>query len=279
MSTPSIAPPTSESPAPDTGWPLTVVARLIDPGYSEREIRWWATVLLGSLWMIGSTIALEGRLDRRLLVVALLVGGLIGWQWLRRRPTDFEVVLEPDRLRVRDLLAGTPAVQIPRQGAGALLAAETGPDWRERLVLLTDDASREVLRCRASTAALQFRNTADASESWWGSNMPPGTSPQTPPSVVSAPALLGAWWPRLDQRWSVRGSLSVRRPWKEGDLATYAAWDRRQRRQNGLLLAGLLLFVYGLAIVATWPSTVAEAVEFLPPGIVGLALAVRSVLR
>jgi uncharacterized membrane protein HdeD (DUF308 family) len=68
------------------------------------------------------------------------------------------------------------------------------------------------------------------------------------------------------------------RPWKESDLATYEAWDRRERRQAGLLIIGALLFIYALATIAVPWSTI-DALVFLPPGVVGLALVLRGVLH
>jgi hypothetical protein len=263
----------------EMNWPITVVARWKDHGYSQREVRWWVALLVAWLWMGGATLVFEGRLDPRVPIVALLLGIWIGWTLFRRHAADLEMVVEPDRLRFRDITAGTPTVEVPRREAGELLAAESGLDWHVRLMVVTDASGRELLRFRAGNAAVQFRDTEGASPSWWRSNMPPHTTPSAPPSILSTTALLGTWWPRLDHRWSVRGSLGVRRAWIESSLSNYAAWDRRQRRHNALLLGGVLLFVYGLAIVTTWPVTVSEAIAFLPPGLVGLAIAVRGVLR
>jgi hypothetical protein len=241
-------------------------------------MRGWAALLIGWLWILVATIIFEGRVEPGLVVVALLLGGWLGWQWIRRRAAAFQMILGPAELWIREAAPGSTAVEVPRHAAGALLAAESGLDWRERLIVLTDEEGQELVRFRAGLASVQVRDTAGATESWWRSNMPPMTSPRTPPSVVSAVALLGAWWPRPDQRWSVRGSFGARRPWREGDLAGYDAWDRRQRRQNGLVLALLLLFVYGLTIVGAWPLTLADAVTYLPPGVTGLVLATRMAL-
>jgi hypothetical protein len=268
------APPTSSG----TDWPITVVVRWKDHGFSQRDIRWWAYLLAGFVWITGGTLLLEGRLDFRLLLLLGLLGGRIAWQWARRRPGDFEMILEPEQVLIRDLAGGAPAIPLPRQRAGALLAFESGLDWRERLVLMTDDADQEVYRLRAAYRPVQVRDAAGATGSWWRSNMPADTSPLMPPTALSITALLGAWWPNPNRRSSVRGTSNIRRPWREGDLSTYAAWDRRQRRLYGLVLISLVVFVYGLAFVGSWPWTVTEAVEFLPPGLIGLALGARNVL-
>ena len=108
--------------------------------------------------------------------------------------------------------------------------------------------------------------------------MPPDTEPRMPPTELSTTALLGAWWPRPDRRHSVRGTFHIQRPWKESDLATHEAWDRRERRQAGLLMIGTLLFTYALAIIGVrWSIT--DALVYVPPGVVGVALLLRGVLR
>jgi hypothetical protein len=261
-----------------TDWPITVVARWKDPGYSERELRWRVAVLIAWLWMGGTTFVLERHVDPRVVLFAVLLAAWVGWPLIRRHPAELELVLEPDRLRFRDIAAGTPTVNVARRDAGTLLVGESGLDWRVRAVLVTDVSGRELLRFRAGNAAVQFRNADGTSESWWRSNMPPNTNVLTPPSILSATALLGAWWPQPDQRWSVRGSYNVRRSWSEGGLSNYASWDARQRQHNSFLLGGGLLFVYALAIVTTWPFTASEAIAYLLPGFVGLALAIRGVL-
>jgi hypothetical protein len=268
------------APIASTDWPITVIALCHDPGYSVREVRWWSYALAGVLWLIGATLVLETRTDPRGFLLVVLIVGWIGWQWFRRRPADLELILGPDRLRIRDTLAGTPATQLEREDAGALLAAESGVDWRERFLMLTDENGQEVLRLRAGRAAVVFPDARDAPESWWRSVMPPGTSPERPPSHLSATALIGTWWPRPDQRWSVRGSAGVPRPWGEGDLATYEAWDRRQRRRNGLLVIGIVLVGIVLATVfgsGSW--TVADLIVVGPPLLAFLVLLVREVLR
>lgn len=108
--------------------------------------------------------------------------------------------------------------------------------------------------------------------------MPPDTEPRMPPTELSTTALLGAWWPRPDRRHSVRGTFHVLRRWKESNLATYEAWDRRERRQAGLLTIGALLFTYALAIIGV-PWSMIDAVVYVPPGVVGLALLLRGVLH
>ena len=261
-----------------TDWPITVVARWKDPGISERELRWVGVLFIGLLWMFAATLVLERRLSPALFGLAILVAAPFLWQWIRRRPADLEMVLEPDRLRLRGVVGATSTIELLRQNAGALMAAEGGVDWRERLVLLTDGADREVARFRARNAKVEFRDVSNASESWWRSTMPPDSEPRTPPTELSTTALLGAWWPRPDRRRSVRGSFHVLRPWKESDLSTYEAWDRRERRQAGLLIIGALSFTYALPII-TLPWSLTDAVVFLPPGVIGLALLLRGLLR
>lgn len=259
-------------------WPITIVARWTDPGHSERELRWFGLLFVGVLWMFAATLVFDRRVSPALLGLAILVAAPLAWQWIRRRPADLEMVLEPDRLRLRGVLSAASDIELLRKHAGALMAAESGVDWRERFVLLTDDADREVARFRARNARVEFRDASDASESWWRSTMPPGTAPRMPPMELSTTALLGAWWPRPDRRRSVRGSFHVLRPWKESGLATYETWDRRERRQAGLLIIGALLLPYALAIIAI-PWSIIDAVVFAPPGLVGLALVLRGMLR
>jgi hypothetical protein len=109
--------------------------------------------------------------------------------------------------------------------------------------------------------------------------MPPGTSPARPPTTLPVAPLIGAWWPDPGARQSGRGNLGFRSRWKEPDLVAFASWDRRQRRMNALIAIAALLFVYGLAIVSTWPWSLAEIVAFVPPGVIALAIPVRLVLR
>lgn len=267
------------APTTQAEWPITVVARWKDPGYSERELRWRASLPAAWLWIGGATRVLEGGLDPRFIVIAFLLTAWIGWPLIRRHPADLELVLEPYRLRFRDVAAGKPSVQVAGRDAGTLLVYESGLDWRVRLVLVTDRSGRELLRFRAGNADVQFLDADSSSESWWRANMPSNTSPLAPPPILSATALLGTWWPQPDQRFSVRGSYNVRRRWSEGGLRDYAAWDGRQRRYAARLLGGVLLFTYTLAIATTWPVTVSETIAYLPPGLVGFMLAIRGVLR
>jgi hypothetical protein len=261
-----------------TEWPITVVARWKDPGVSERELRWFGVLFLGVLWMFAATLVLERRLSLGLLGLAILVAAPFAWQWVRRRPSDLEMFLEPDRLRVRGLATATPTVELLRQHAGALVAEESGVDWRERFVVLTDDADRVVARFRARKARVEFREVGNASDSWWRSTMPPETEPRMPPTELSTTALLGAWWPQPDRRRSARGDFRVLRPWKEFDLRTYEAWDQRERRQAGFIMIGALLFIYFLAIMGV-PWSMTDVFVFAPPGAIGIALLLRGVLR
>jgi hypothetical protein len=230
------------------------------------------------LWAFAATFAFQEHLSPVQFGLVLLIAASFAWQWLRRRPADLEMVLEPDRLRLRGVVSTTPTIELLRRHAGMLIAAESGIDWRERFVVLTDDADREVARFRARIASVAFRDVNNASESWWRSTMPLDTEPRMPPTELSTTALLGAWWPHPDHRRSVRGSFQVARPWKESDLASYAAWDRRERRRAGLLFIGVLLFIYALAITQL-PWSMSNAVVLVPPGVVSLVLVLRGVLR
>jgi hypothetical protein len=258
---------------------VTVIARWHYPGVGLRELRWWAFVLAALIWMVAALIVLEQRWSLQLTVLAAALGAWIGWRWLRRTPADLEVILEPDRLRFRKVGAESLALELLREDTGALLAAETGVDWRERYLLLADKDGREVLRVRAGLAQVAFPDAEATSANWWRSTMPSGSSPGSPPHSLPVTALVGAWWPWPDRRRSLRGSLGSQHPWKEASLGSFEAWDRRQRRLNGLLVIGLLVFVYVGAIVGTQSWTVSEIVAFGGPGIVGLALLVRALLR
>lgn len=248
-----VADPIEASPDP---WPITVVARWHDPGYSDREDRWWLYLAVAALWVFGVS-ALAGRPEPGFLAIAGLVLAMLAWHWVRRSPTDIDMILDSDGLRI-GATAERPAVNLERDHAGWLFAAETGLDWRERLLLLTDGEGHEVARLRARQAAVQIPDASQASESWWSAHMPAGTTPRNPPSSLPVTSLLGAWWPREERRTSVRGNMGWRRPWKEAELRSYQAWDRRQRRLNSAVVAAVCLFVLGLSIVggARWsPAT------------------------
>lgn len=263
---------------PSAAWPITAVARWRDPGYSAREHRWAALVVVGLVWVNATTFALGGRWSAALVLLTLVVAGWIGWQRVRARPADLELVLWPDRLQIRDVTAQTPATQLVSGQVGALLAAETGLDWRERLLVLTDRTGTEVARVRAGRATVEVADADLASESWWRSTMPMGSSPQSPPTECAVTALLGAWWPRPDLRRSVRGSVRFLRPWKEGDLSAYDRWDRRQTRLNGSLVLGLVLFTSVLAVIGSWSWTLADVIVWLPV-LVGVGLVIRAMVR
>ena len=268
----------AEPPPPVPAWPITVEARWSDPGYSRLDVHLGAGFAAAWLWMETVPIVLGERVEPRLFVIPLVIAVWFGWVWLRRRPSDAEAVLEPGRLRIRDG-AGTAWVDVPRSAAGMLLAAERGLDWRERVLALVNASDRVVLRVRAGLCTVRFLDVADASDAWWRSTMPAGSSPQQPPTAVSVTSLIGAWWPIADDRRSVRGNLGVRSRWKEPDLVHHAAWDRRQRLQYGLVAIATLLFVYGFAAVATWPWSLAQILSVVPPGAIALAVAVRGLLR
>lgn len=179
-------------------------------------------------------------------------------------------------------------VRLVRAGAGQLFAGETGLDWRERHLVLTDAAGRETARFRAGRAAVEFPNQDDASieadwsEAWWRSTMPPGTTPQSPPGACFVTALLGAWWPWPDRRVSVRGNLGWQRPWREATLSDEPGWDRRQQRRNALIALATVAFVAAVAVVGvgvgSW--TAGETVGIgLPTGLALVLLTRAAIAR
>jgi len=95
-----------------TDWPLTVVARWNDPGFSERELRWFGVLFIGVLWMFAATLVLKRRLSPVLFGLAILAAAPFAWQWIRRRPADLEMVLEPDRLRLRGVVTATATIEL-----------------------------------------------------------------------------------------------------------------------------------------------------------------------
>ncbi len=271
--------PTPPAPTgtPSPGdWPITVVVRWRDPGWNVRDARWLGYLALAMVWAAGSEVVLERRLHVGFLMVVALIVGAEGWRWLRRRPVHAELSLEPERLRFRDLAAQTPVAELRREQAGDLSAADTGLDWRERVVILTDDRGREVLHARAGQASVSFLDAATAPEAWWRAVMPDGTTPQTPPSEASVAALLAAWWPRPERRWSIRTEIGARVPWADAQLRDYAAWNRSQGRRNAFLFAGLLTMFYGvsLALFGPWPAP--SLIEIGLPGLIGIVVLLRA---
>jgi len=252
------------------------VARWKDTGYSEREFRFWIAVAAAGLWALAAILVIDGRLDPRLGFLVVLLGAWIAWRRMRARTAEIEMVVGPDRVSVRDLAAGTPPVHLERSATGRLLAGETGPDWQERLLMLADDAGREVVRMRAGTAAVEFMEPSSATASWWRTHMPPGTSPTSPPRELSVAGLLGAWWPQADRRVSAPGGLRGRVDWKERDLVAFPAWDRRQRRLVGILVAAPLLLLLGVATAGRWSTS--EVVAIVPPAVVGVTFGLRLLI-
>jgi hypothetical protein len=263
---------------PLSDWPITIDARWTDLGYSPLEVRVGLAFAAAFVWMTAATLALAGRVDARLVVVPVVIGVWLGWRWIRRRPSDIEVVLEPERMRIRHG-ASAAWTELRRDDAGVRLAAETGLDWNERLLVLADSSGQEFLRTRARTGAVQVPDVSAARDAWWRATMPAGSSPQQPPTSLPVTALIGTWWPQPDARRSIRGNLGLTSRWKEPDLVGYSSWDRRQRRLNNLLVVATLLFVYGLAIAMTSPLSGTEIVAFLPPGVIGVVVCLRNILR
>ena len=269
----------TEFEAPERDWPITVVARWHDPGFSVRDAAVYAVIAIGLVWITTVPALLGGRVDLRGPVVAVLVGAMFGWRWFRRRPADLELELGPERLRIRTRAANAFAEQLDRADAGALFAAETGLDWHERYVFMTDRSGRSLPRIRAREAAIEFVDKAGATDSWWGSTMPPGTSQSAPPERLPVTGLLGAWWPDPEARASIRGEANVRRKWKEGELVSLADWERRQRRLHGVILTGLTGVPLLLSVVFSASWTIASLVAVGPLLLVGLAAGLWLLLR
>jgi hypothetical protein len=267
---------TGDAAGPD--WPITVVAHWIDPGYSRFELRLGVGFAAAFLWIAGASAILRGRFEAGLFVIPLIVAAWLGWRWLRRRPAEIDLVLEPTRLRIRDGAAAS-WVELPRSHPGSLLAAERSLDWQERDLVLIDPAERVGVRPRAGICDVRFLNATDASDAWWRATMPAGTSRDQPPATLPATSLIGAWWPNPNDRWSIRGNLGFRSRWKEADLIGYAAWELRERRKNALIVIATLLFAGAAAIAAAGPLSDAEIVTFVPPFAIGLGAAVRALVR
>ena len=267
---------TRDAAAPE--WPITVITRWTDLGYSAFEARAGLALAAALLWMTGVFLALEGHLYRWFLVVPLLIGAWLAWRWVRRRPAEVDLVIEPERLRIRDGV-GAAWTELRRGDAGQLLAAETGLDWNDRLIVLGDSFGREVLRSRARFCVVRFPDSVSASEAWWRATMPAGSTREQPPTTLPVTPLLGSWWPDPAARHSVRGNLGVRSAWREPDLVQYPSWNRRQRRLNSLILVATLVFVYGITIAITRPLTLTEWVAFLPPAAIAIAVAARAAWR
>jgi hypothetical protein len=262
--------------APDLvpDWPVTVTARWTDPGYSPREQRWGIAFAAALGWMGGIGVV-AGRPSKTLIALAVVVAAALAWRHLRARPTAIELRVEPKRLVVRPT-ADVPSVELRRDRAGVLSAAERGLDWRERLLGVTDRDGTIGIVLPAGIATVSIQGDAVASAAWWAATMPVGTTPVDPPATLSVTALLGAWWPDPGQRTSVRGSFGGRGRWKEPDLRDPTASDRRQRRLNSAIVLAAVLFAYGLATFSVRSWTFAEAVAYLPPGLVVVALCVRN---
>jgi hypothetical protein len=131
---------------------------------------------------------------------------------------------------------------------------------------------------RSGPVPIQVKPDQTTDRSWWTMTMPPGTSPDRPPSTASVTALLGAWWPDPARRTSVRGNLGGRSQWKEADLSAEHEWDRRQTQLNSLILLASVLFAYGVAILGSGSLHPADAIAFIPPGLIGIAASIRGLL-
>jgi hypothetical protein len=204
-------------------WPITVVAHWRYPGYNRRDMEMYGISLIGSVWVGAASFVTRGEVDPQLVGFAAIVVAYLVWPWVRRRPAEHEMVLEPERLRIRDVSAGTPEITMARGAPGELFVAEAGFDWRERWLSLRTGADRDVVHLRAGNAAVRFTGLDDANDAWWSTNMPPGTSRRAPPGTLQVTPLLGTWWGR-DRRWSLRGRSSTRRAWKEPDLPDFPSW-------------------------------------------------------
>ena len=267
------------SDATDRDWPITVVARWHDPGFSVRDAAVYVAIAVALVWMTSVPALLGGRVDLRGPVVAVLAGAILGWRWVRRRPADLELELGPERLRIRTSAPNAFAEQLDRADAGALFAAETGLDWHERFVFMTDKTGRYLPRIRARWAAVEFVDQARATDAWWKATIPPGASQSAPPTRLPVTGLLGAWWPSSESRASIRGEANVRRKWKEGELASLPDWERRQRRLHGAILTGLVGVPLLLAVLFSTSWTIASVVSVVPLLLVGLAAGLWLLLR
>ena len=139
-------------------WPITVVARWIDPGYSRREWVWELAVVAAIAWMGLAGVVVGGWAHVVLVGIAGISGVALAWRRIRSRPDPNELVLEPERLRVRQGVGG-PWLELPRKNANVLVAAETGLDWRDRNVALTDATGRVLVRrtCRLNANGIGAR--------------------------------------------------------------------------------------------------------------------------
>ena len=269
---------TSEAPA-EREWPITVVARWRDPGLSIGDSAFWLVLAAVITWLAVGSALIGGRMDWRAPLLILLVAASLGWRWVRRRPADLELELGPSRLRLRNRAANAFAEQLDRDDAGTLLAAEAGLDWHERYVWMTDATGRFLPRIRSMWATVEFADTDGTADVWWASTMPPGTSRSAPPTRLPVVGLLGAWWPRSDARSSVRGTLNVHRSWREAELASLPAWERRQRRRHGAALTGVMAVPLGLAILNTTSWTVPDLIVVGPLFLVGFGVGLWLLLR
>ena len=265
--------------ATDREWPITVVARWRDPGFSIGDSAFYVVVAVGLVWLTCVPALFGGRVDPRGPIVALLVAAIMGGRWARRQPADLELELGPERLRIRTRSANAFAEALDRADAGALFAAESGLDWHERFVFMTDSAGRYLPRIRARFAAVEFVDQEAATDAWWKATMPAGTSREAPPAILPVTGLLGAWWPNSESRASIRGEANVQRQWKEGELVSLPAWERRQRRFSGAMLLVVMAVPLGLAILGSTTWTLADLVTVGPLLLGGLAAGLWLLLR
>ena len=163
--------------AESSDWPITVVAHWRYPGYNRRDMEMYGIWLIGSVWVGAASFVTRGEVDPQLVVIAAVVVAYLVWPWVRRRPAEYEMVLEPERLLVRDASAGTPEITMARGASGELFVAEAGFDWRERWLSLRTGADRDVVHIRAGNAAVRFSGLDHADDAWWDTNMPPGDQP------------------------------------------------------------------------------------------------------
>src|SRR5690242_16553421 len=130
---------------PIPAWPITLVARWVDPGYARRSWWWGAAVVAGLAWIALAGALVRGPVDRWILVVAVIGGLWLAVQRLRATSTAVELALGPDRLRLQ---SDTANASLERSRAGVLVAAETGVDWRRRLIGFNNDREQLVAEFR-----------------------------------------------------------------------------------------------------------------------------------
>lgn len=254
-------------------WPLTIVATWTDRGLDLLELRSAMVLFVAGVWATAVVLTIDGHFDSQVAMLAVLGAGALAWQRRRYRPASFEMNLSPRSVRLRETAQARQQVyELARERAGWLTAAESGLDWHDRRLRLTDDAGREIAQFRARPARIQVIPDSAEGKAWVRRNLP------YPATATTAPvtALLGAWWPHPGRRASVRGNMSIHRRWAEPSPRGYPAWDRRQRRLYAGAFGAFMLFfvVIGIAL----PMSLGEGIAYFPLVLGGLAFAVRHVI-